>query len=985
MICPECAFVADDAARSCPRCGTALASGVDPWEEEEPKARKSRPAVPKRSVPVTGEVVGLTRTGEVRRNLVPTRKKAEEPTQPPTAPTRPAATLQPAETAKGPKPAGKMEAEYSSPWSQRQGGALSKLLQLPQTPAPGSELSARAGIRVPVPKGRMEGDTLTEQVPIDSLLSTVRAKGAEITNWPEIADLSPLEVRTEDELVPIRAHSPEHEITQRGESADTKLRGSSATSTLVEEVPDDLFKDLSLAPATGPTSPVSMPAKGFSAPRSQVPPPSSASDFDLAGLDTIVPDGGVRARPPPSFSEERFADAETLLPIQPLRDALETETLNESASLSPPLAAERGLEETRRQIAAREEGRTKEAEPAEGLVREDREASERARREDRPTGGTEARRELPKSTQAASRRAEPHQREPRTDRSEPPSAAPPVRRGDAPPAASQPPSAAPPVRRGDAPPAASQPPSAAPPVRRGDAPPAASQPPSAAPPVRAPEAKKPEAAKSKTDPRVQREPERPSEPSRRVRPSEAPASKRAPDRPNGGPPQVLSASHTMAIPWELGESVLDPVSAPVPEDPEEFEHLALQNAPVNLPEVPDLSSLSLPDVRDLLPVSGAPASSTNDQDDEEGDFAASTRMAQEGELAGNEPKPGFESPPTRRDPASPGWPAKKSDTPPKTKVEAERSRARAPAPDERPEVGVEARGMLQPLPARSDGVSDALRGMTAFGSMVADDLGSPLGLAGVGESERSERSDGIRAITQPDAKEKLDRPLPDPSSVPPLAHVGAHPAFRVESEADPVDRAESYDRIDSRVIPRDLLGPPMDETRAMPLADARPSPVVVAVEKPAPDVRHRGATTLRRSFALAVDLGLIVALLSAAAFAGVLGKAFEGGFVLDPDAITASFYDGKLFLVLAALGTACVLASTVCVGALGATPGLFVSGLRVIERTSGARPSFPRALARALLSIASFAILGLGWFWILVDLESRALHDVFTRTSTVRT
>ncbi|MBI2377870.1 MAG: RDD family protein [Deltaproteobacteria bacterium] len=754
MRCPKCAFVADEAARSCPKCGTALAEGAGPLEEEQkPSLRRSRPPQ-RRSVPLTGEISLRSGPEQPRRSVPPNRLSrglgVDEPTTPESA--------RSSDPPRGPLPNAKMEPEYSSPWSQKQGGALSKANSLDSAPRdPGTNLSAKAGIRVPVPGSRMDGDTLTEQVPIDSLLHTVRAKPVEVASWPAIADLAPMELRTEDELVPIRAHSPDYEVTQRGRNDPKAADGSAAT--MVEELPRNaIFGDLELPAPTGPTRPVIA---------------SSANDFDLAGLDTLVPSANAKGAIPRPPAPDKFDDIDTLLPEQrSAPDVIETETLSERASV-PKFSK--------------------------GSWSDDLALDERA-----PPPPA------PRAEDDGAKEPDSRAREPRTDRSEPP-------------------------------------------TRRA------------------------EDSKQK----VRRE-------------ALAPAAQ------------------------EL-------------DDAEDQVHL--QNAPVHLPEVPEIDPDSLPPIDDLLPSRPrARALEVSSSGSDEGDFAAHTRMAPEGELAGKAPEG-----------ASP------------------------------------ARSILAPLPPR-EGTSDAMRGMTAFGPMLEDDLGAPLGLPD--PSESAERSDHIRSITQPDAAE---RSMPDPSSLPPMQHAAAHPAFRAD-EILP-DPLEPYERIDSRVIPRDLLGPPMEETRAMPI-EPRGISFPGASERSesggGPEIKARAASTTRRLFAMALDLAVAVALLSAAGYAGLLGPAFEGGFMFDPDAITAAFYDGSLFLVLGGFALASVVLSTSFVAGLGATPGMLICGLRLMDRRTGTKPTVGTAILRATLGLLSLALLGLGWGWVVVDVESRTLHDVWARVCPVR-
>jgi uncharacterized RDD family membrane protein YckC len=66
----------------------------------------------------------------------------------------------------------------------------------------------------------------------------------------------------------------------------------------------------------------------------------------------------------------------------------------------------------------------------------------------------------------------------------------------------------------------------------------------------------------------------------------------------------------------------------------------------------------------------------------------------------------------------------------------------------------------------------------------------------------------------------------------------------------------------------------------------------------------------------------------------------------------------------------------------GRTPGMALLGLRVL-RSSGARLSGRRAVARTLAFPLSFLVFGLGFALILVQRDRRALHDLIADTVVV--
>jgi uncharacterized RDD family membrane protein YckC len=66
------------------------------------------------------------------------------------------------------------------------------------------------------------------------------------------------------------------------------------------------------------------------------------------------------------------------------------------------------------------------------------------------------------------------------------------------------------------------------------------------------------------------------------------------------------------------------------------------------------------------------------------------------------------------------------------------------------------------------------------------------------------------------------------------------------------------------------------------------------------------------------------------------------------------------------------------------TLGMRAWGLR-LERFDGGRPGWRDAFVRAVAAVGSWAILGLGFLWVLVDRERLAWHDRLSRTRLVIT
>lgn len=70
-------------------------------------------------------------------------------------------------------------------------------------------------------------------------------------------------------------------------------------------------------------------------------------------------------------------------------------------------------------------------------------------------------------------------------------------------------------------------------------------------------------------------------------------------------------------------------------------------------------------------------------------------------------------------------------------------------------------------------------------------------------------------------------------------------------------------------------------------------------------------------------------------------------------------------------------------GALGATPGKLLFGLRVV-RMDGEPLSFPRALGRFFAELVSLSAMGVGYLVASLHPERRALHDLVAGTRVIR-
>jgi uncharacterized RDD family membrane protein YckC len=71
-------------------------------------------------------------------------------------------------------------------------------------------------------------------------------------------------------------------------------------------------------------------------------------------------------------------------------------------------------------------------------------------------------------------------------------------------------------------------------------------------------------------------------------------------------------------------------------------------------------------------------------------------------------------------------------------------------------------------------------------------------------------------------------------------------------------------------------------------------------------------------------------------------------------------------------------------GRTGQTPGDAALGIRVLDVDTGQVIGYGRALGRALVSIASGLVVGLGYLWMLWDPRKQTWHDKAVRSLPVR-
>ena len=85
-----------------------------------------------------------------------------------------------------------------------------------------------------------------------------------------------------------------------------------------------------------------------------------------------------------------------------------------------------------------------------------------------------------------------------------------------------------------------------------------------------------------------------------------------------------------------------------------------------------------------------------------------------------------------------------------------------------------------------------------------------------------------------------------------------------------------------------------------------------------------------------------------------------------------------LFFILAP-----VVVTIFCWNRYGATPGKIAFSVRIVDASSGGRPSLGRLAARAIAYIISAAPLFLGFVWIAIDRRKQAWHDKIAGTKVV--
>jgi uncharacterized RDD family membrane protein YckC len=164
----------------------------------------------------------------------------------------------------------------------------------------------------------------------------------------------------------------------------------------------------------------------------------------------------------------------------------------------------------------------------------------------------------------------------------------------------------------------------------------------------------------------------------------------------------------------------------------------------------------------------------------------------------------------------------------------------------------------------------------------------------------------------------------------------------------------------------------------MSAAHSPPPPPPSALPRHDQVLRVRVTGFPRRTVAVLVDLGLLLAFTAAVTLvvAMILRVPVPGWREVGPDLLVAGILDrnpmavGAVGLFLGIAG----LYELYFAGISGQTPGMRLMGIRLISQR-GTAPGPGRGLLRLLAVAVSVLPAGLGWLWALFDREHRALHD----------
>jgi uncharacterized RDD family membrane protein YckC len=242
------------------------------------------------------------------------------------------------------------------------------------------------------------------------------------------------------------------------------------------------------------------------------------------------------------------------------------------------------------------------------------------------------------------------------------------------------------------------------------------------------------------------------------------------------------------------------------------------------------------------------------------------------------------------------------------------------------------------------------------------------------------------------AQAPASAPAPEAAAMPgtSVGEASAQPAARDErppdlvtlrlSEAELGDLPLNADEAELASRPREDAVLPRATRRPMPSLDddallqepeAQPEVELPPIPSEAPPL-ERPAFAAERAQAAAVDAILFGAL-------AVLVLYFTGRAARAPvTALVPSWPGLALYLGMLALFYAAYFTGTT-----GQTPGKLMTGLRVVG-ASGRPPSYPRAMARALVGTLGIALAGAVLVPMAFDPARRTLHDRLFRTRVVR-
>jgi len=141
---------------------------------------------------------------------------------------------------------------------------------------------------------------------------------------------------------------------------------------------------------------------------------------------------------------------------------------------------------------------------------------------------------------------------------------------------------------------------------------------------------------------------------------------------------------------------------------------------------------------------------------------------------------------------------------------------------------------------------------------------------------------------------------------------------------------------------------------------------------------------IRRWIAHLIDLALIAGLVQAAALQGLIGPEWQGFLPHDPLSFAEAIATRPVLLLGLVFVALHLVGGALFTALFAATPGGLLTGLRVVAKKTGKKVGPARALIRAILSVPSLVVGGLGYLWSVVDGHRRALHDVVTGSVVVR-